>query len=196
MKSFLLGVILVLSPIALKAEDPMFFSLSGFYWSDLRSRTSSSNIAHTLIDVKLAWPILPSLYFGLLYGHEEEKVVTSDYPIPADNLSVSYIRTSYGPFIGLVFNYVYLHLIYHAISEWKVVTPTTTSYYYNGRDGAGFQADLGFKFPISDTLHLGAQLSYKAFTYKVYQDAGGSSEMTVPLKSQKFDPLVSLWIFF
>lgn len=93
-------------------------------------------------------------------------------------------RRSYGPAIGYISSAVDLIFTIHAVAEQKEEARTLR--------GAGYQFDVGKRFPLTPHFGLGPRLSYKSFRYTHETVDGATSRLREPVTLQIIEPVFAL----
>jgi hypothetical protein len=178
------------------STSDFFIGGSIFYNSDLRVRTSRDEEAHMAYDGRAGYQIYPHVYLGGMYQVEQDSINTSGYSSDSLNNSSKSNRASYGPSLGYITEALHLNFTYFIESKWNLETTTSTGNGTYAYSGAGFQGDIGYKFPLWGML-IGPQLSYRKFTYdKLSTNNGSALTITPKLEDDTFEPSLVIFLFF
>lgn len=146
-------------------------------------------------DLSLGYSPFSFLSVGMIYGVDQAKVATSNYPISADNYESRDYRTSIGPQIHLWFEPFYFSAAQFVSS--KLTSERTSDglspYLY---DGTGSMLEFGFLYPAG-ILQFSVSVQYRTWKYSEREQNGGSTiGLSPPLTETRLDPSLKVWWIF
>jgi hypothetical protein len=127
-----------------------------------------------------------SLDLRLLYLHQSGLLLGGMYAMTSINDDD---QTAVGPSLGYnAKNGFFALFTYFLVSEYKF---SSGGKY---KDGMGPQIDIGWVFPLTESIYLGPQLSYRSVSYSKI-DSGGNSVSTDTTVANT-TPYITLWLKF
>lgn len=165
--------------VSLSAQAGAVFAPAYSYsQQSVETNGNSSDSKVTSLDLRLAYLDKSGLYLGGMYAMANG---SSD--------SASSKTTAIGPSVGFnAKNGFFVIFTYFLTAQHKITDgPKYT-------DGMGPQIDLGWIFPLTESLFLGPQMTYRSINYTKSETGGVSA--TTDTTYQSTVPYITMWYKF
>lgn len=147
---------------------------------DTTDANPESNANMTLIDLRLGYTFDFGLYIGGLYSIHDQALLTS-----GEDSSDSY----FGPSVGYYYKGLLVVFSYYLYGEKDLANGSGKMQGVNG-----YQLDVGYSVPVTDTIHVGPQLTYH--TIKFDEISSGVGSNTINYEFSGISPYFNVTFIF